>query len=197
MSVDAGMSQIMQRMGAADPAGYPDAGIAANASLEVQVGNLAGMIERQLRRDADQLRIDAQAVAPVDIGPLDFTITGGAPKFKTSRAAGADMSPQEGFFWFVQRLSLAGLTAGDVVNLSRTGGQVFGVSATRIHTFACPVGVGAGLGVADWEPGSMGLVMRPDDSFWLDSAGTLTATEIILTGQAIQVAIPWLGRYLM
>ena len=55
----------------------------------------------------------------------------------------------------------------------------------------------AGLGVADWEPGPMGLVMRPDDTFWLGSAGTLAASEVILTGQAIQVEVRHLARYLV
>lgn len=189
MSVDAGMAQITDRF----RSGGPAAEIGVSVSLEAQLGRLAALMERQHRHD----QALAQAVAPVDLGPLDFTISGGVAKFKTHRATASDMSPQEGFVWFVQRLSLAGLNAGDLVNLYRTAAQVTAQNMNLIHLFTGPASVSAGNGVADWEPGSMGLVMRPDDSFWIASAGTLAATEIILTGQAIQVAVPFLAEYLL
>ena len=46
------------------------------------------------------------------------------------------------------------------------------------------------------EPGITGLPMWPDDSFYLVSAGTLAATEIILTGNAIQIAAPLVPEFL-
>lgn len=189
MSVDAGMAQIADQFRQDGQA----PGAELSLTLEARLGQLERQMEQKRRRDS----VLAQAVAPVDIGPLDFAISGGVAKFKTHRATGADMSPQEGYVWFVQRLSLAGMNAGDLVNLYRTASQVTAQNMNLIHLFTGPASVSAGLGVADWEPGSMGLIMRPDDSFWIASAGTLAATEIILTGQAIQVAVPFLAEYLL
>ena len=189
MSVDAGMAEIADQFRTAGQA----AGAELSVTLEARLGQLVAQLEQRRRRE----NVLAQAVAPVDIGPLDFAVTGGVAKFKTHRATAADMSPQEGYVWFVQRLSLAGMNAGDLVNLYRTASQVTAQNMNLIHLFTGPASVGAGLGVADWEPGSLGLVMRPDDSFWIASAGTLVASEIILTGQAIQVAVPFLAEYLL
>ena len=189
MSVDAGMSQIADQ--------FRTAGQAAGAELSLTLEARLGQLEREAERRRSRDNRLAQAVAPIDIGPLDFAITGGVAKFKTHRATAADMSPQEGSVWFVQRLSLSGLNAGDLVNLYRTAAQVTAQNMNAIHLFTGPASVGAGNGVADWEPGSMGLIMRPDDSFWVASAGTLAATEIILTGQAVQVAVPFLAEYLL
>ena len=188
MSVDAGMSVIAGRM--------QDTGqfqVGASVDLDARIGRLIGLLERQQRHD----QLLAQAAAPIDIPPLDFTVSGGVAKLKTHRASVADMSPQEGYIWFVQRLTLAGLNAGDLVNVYRTVSQVTAQNMNLIHLFTGPTGVSAGLGVADWEPGSMGLIMRTDDSFWIASAGTLAASEIILSGQAIQVAVPFLAEYLL
>ena len=187
MSVDAGMSEIVDRFRG------PGAEVGVSVSLDARLGRLVGLLERRERRD----QVLAQAVAPVDLGPLDFAVSGGVAKFKTHRSTASDVSPQEGFVWFVQRLSLAGMNAGDLVNLYRTAAQVTAQNMNAIHLFTGPASVSAGLGVADWEPGSMGLIMRPDDSFWIASAGTLVASEIILTGQAIQVAVPFLAEYLL
>ena len=192
VSIDAGMSLIAGRMQDAAQGG-PGLAVDASVGLEVQIGRLAAALERQQRHD----QFLAQSVAPVDIPPLDFSVTAGHPKLKAHRASASDQSPQEGFVWFVQRLSLAGLNAGDLVNLYRTASQVTAQNMNAIHLFTGPANVTAGNGVADWEPGSMGLIMRPDDSFWIASAGTLAATEIILSGQAIQVAVPFLAEYLL
>jgi hypothetical protein len=99
--------------------------------------------------------------------------------------------------WFVQRVSVVGLTVADVVNLHKTVSGAVTAKMTALHTFQCPPGVAAGLGVADWEPGTNGLVLRPDDQLTLVSAGTVTATELILSGQAIQVDLRVLTDFLM
>lgn len=197
MSIDAGTQQITRffasRRNADDPVG-----VQVGGSLELQVGRLADMIDRQMTQAAAFDRLDAQIVAPVNLGPLDFIVTGGQPKLKTHRSTTSDnMSPQEGFLWFVTRLTLSGLNAGDLVNLHRpTSGGIM-VNATAVHQFAGPTGSGAGLGIADWEPGALGMMLWPDDTLNLVSGGTLAATEIILTGQGIQVATLALARYLL
>jgi hypothetical protein len=175
------------------PPARPGVSVGATAGVDVQVGRLVGAVEAERARRAALVGL----VCVVDIGPLDFVVTGGVPKFKAYRASGADMSPQEGLYWFVTRLTLAGLNVGDVVNLYRPAGSPVAANAYALHTFAAPAGVGAGLGIVDWEPGEKGCIMRPDDVFALASAGTLAATEIILTGQAIQVDERALGEYLL
>ena len=81
----------------------------------------------------------------------------------------------------------------------QTVGAASGVSAVYNASIqVTPLGaVSAGLGIADWEPGSNGLVLRPDDQLWLAAAGALTASELVLTGQAIQVDLRILADFLM
>jgi hypothetical protein len=134
----------------------------------------------------------------VDIGPVAYNISAGAPVLAPYRSSSSDMSPQEGLIWDVTRLSLAGLNVADVVNLYRPAGPSLPVAAAAVHTFTCPPGVAAGAGIADWTPASHGLVMRPDDVFTLASAGTLAATgPLVLSGQAIQVDARVLADYLL
>jgi hypothetical protein len=193
MSVDAGMVELAQRLADGRQPSGPGVSVTAGASLDVQVGRLCSLLERQARAEQDL----AQAAAPIDLPPMDYAVTGGQPKFKTVRASSADASPQEGYIWFITRLSLAGLTVGDVVNLYRPAGVVLTPNAAALHTFTCPPGVAAGLGIADWEPGVAGLIMHPDDVFTLQSAGTLTATELLLTGQALQITAPYIAKFIL
>lgn len=196
MTTDAGLVELTRRMQTAQgPAGQPAASAEGHAdvSLSLQIGRLCNLLEQ----DRQRRQLMSQLVNVIDLPPVDYVVTGGQPKFKAHRAASTDASPQEGLLWFVQRLSLAGMTSGDVVNLHRTISSTFTANMTALHTFACPAGVGAGLGVADWEPSGEGLALRPDDALFLVSAGTLTATELILTGQAIQVDLRILAEYLI
>jgi hypothetical protein len=193
VSVDIGTAELARRMSGPQQGAELTAGV----TLEARLGQLVEMLTRREQRANGRAQREAQSVVPIDLPPVDYTVTGGQPKHKAYRAGSTDASAQEGYYWFVQRLSLAGMSAGDVVNLHRPVSSTVIATMTAVHTFLCPAGVAAGLGVADWEPGSMGLIMRPDDSFFLQSAGTLTATELILTGQAIQVAAPYLAEYLL
>lgn len=194
-SMDAGMVTLLHGTARAD-AGPAAAEI--TGGLEIQVGHLASAINHQLAFQRMIAEIDSQSVAPVDLGPLDFAVTAGVPKLKAYRSVVSDnMSPQEGYVWFVTRLSLAGLNAGDVVNLMRPTASGILTNSSGVHTFTAPSGAGAGQGIADWEPGIYGMVLRPDDTFNLQAGGTLAASEIILTGQAIQVAVPYLALYLL
>jgi hypothetical protein len=192
MSVDAGMAELAARM--ADQAGGgPGLHVDASMGLDIRLGRLVSLLEQERQRRA----LLSQMINVVDIPTLDFQVSGGAIRFKGYRAGASDASPQEGLIWFVQRVSLAGLTVGDVVNLHTTVSGAVTANMTARHTFACPAGVGAGLGVADWEPGTNGLVLRPDDQLTLVSAGTVTATELLLSGQAIQVDLRVLADFLM
>lgn len=196
-SADAGMVTLLRQHGTASAEAGP-AAAEITGGLEIQVGHLAAAINHQLAFQRMIAEIDAQSVAPVDLGPLDFTITSGQPKLKSHRSTVSDnMSPQEGYVWFVTRVSLAGLNAGDIVNLMRPTASGILTNSSGVHTFTAPSGVAAGSGIADWEPGIYGMVLRPDDTFNLQSGGTLLASEIILTGQAIQVAVPYLALYLL
>jgi hypothetical protein len=192
VSVDAGMAELSARM--ADQAGGgPGLHVDASVGLDLRIGRLVSLMEAERQRRA----LLSQLINVVDMPAIDFAVTGGVIAFKGYRAAASDNSPQEGLMWFVQRVSVAGLTVGDVVNLHTTVSGAVTAKMTARHTFTCPPGVGAGLGVADWEPGTNGLVLRPDDQLTLVSAGTVTATELILSGQAIQVDLRVLADFLM
>lgn len=192
MTVDAGLAEITARM--QEQAGQgPGLHVGAEVGLDIRVGRLISLLEQEQRRRA-QL---SQMLNVIDLPPLDFQVVGAKPKLKAYRAAATDLSPQEGLMWFVQRVTIAGLNAGDIVNLHKTISSTNFANMTAVHTFLCPAGVAAGLGMADWEPGTNGLIMRSDDSLWLDSGGTLTASELILTGQAIQVDLRILPDFLM
>ena len=187
------MMQLAERMREqADQAGSGLA-VSAEVGLDLRLGRLVSLLEQEQRRRA----LLSQLVNVIDLPPLDFAVSGSKPKLKAYRAASTDLSPQEGYVWFIQRLTLAGLNAGDLVNLHRTVSSANFAPMTAVHQFTGPAGAGAGLGVADWEPGGNGLTLRADDSLWLDGAGTLAATELILTGQAIQVHLSVLAEYLM
>lgn len=197
MSIDAGMAELTARMADAQ-AGQGGAGaglhLDASAGLDIRLGRLVSLLEQDQRRRAAL----SQMINLVDIPAIDFRVVGGQIVLKAYRAAISDASPQEGLLWFVQRVSLAGLTVADVVNLHSTVSGTVTANMTARHTFACPAGVGAGLGVADWEPGTNGFVLRPDDQMTLVSAGTISATaELILSGQAIQVDLRVLSDFLM
>jgi hypothetical protein len=171
----------------------PGAELSAEVSLGLRLGRLVNLMEQ----DRQRRQLMSQLVNVIDMPPVDYVLASGNPHFKTYRAAATDASPQEGLVWFVQRLSLAGMNAGDLVNVHRTISNTLTANMTGLHTFAAPAGVGAGLGIADWEPGGTGLALRPDDSLFLVSAGTLAAAELILSGQAIQVDMRVLAEYLM
>lgn len=196
MSVDAGMAELTQRLADAQ-AGLGGGGgvhLEASAGLDLRLGRLVSLLEQdRMRRSAL-----SQLINLVDIPAIDYRVVGGQIVLKAYRAAATDATPQEGLMWFVQRVSLAGLTVADVVNLHVTVSGAVTANMTARHTFSCPAGVAAGLGVADWEPGTNGLVLRADDQMTLVSAGTVSATaELILSGQAIQVDLRVLTDFLM
>lgn len=192
MSVDAGMAELTAKM-ADQAAGGPGVHLDASVGLDLRLGRLVSLMEQERQRRA----VLSQMVNVIDMPAIDFQVTAGVVKFKAYRSAASDNSPQEGLMWFVQRVSVAGLTVADVVNLHRVVSGIVTAPMTALHTFSCPAGVAAGLGVADWEPGTNGLVLRPDDQLTLVSAGTVTATELILSGQAIQVDLRVLSDFLM
>lgn len=193
MAADAGLQAILSQYTGAQ-ASRNGTGASVEGGLEIQLGRLANALDRQ--NGIEQARV--QGVVPINVGPLDFLVSGGQPKLKAHRSSTSDnMSPQEGYIWFVTRLTLSGLNSGDLVNLHKPTASAIMVNATAVHTFTPTGTVGAGLGVADWEPGPLGLFLLPDDTLNLVSGGTLAATEIILTGQGIQIAIQYLLEYLL
>lgn len=193
MTVDAGTAELAARMADAQGGGGPGVQLDASVGLDLRIGRLISLMEQDRQRRAAL----SQMINVVDMPAIDFRVSAGVISFKPYRAAASDNSPQEGLLWFVQRVVVAGLTVADVVNLHRVVSGIVTAPMTALHTFSCPAGVAAGLGVADWEPGTNGLVLRPDDQLTLVSAGTVTATELILSGQAIQVDLRVLSDFLM
>lgn len=192
MSVDAGMAEITQKM--QDKAGGgPAASFDVGVGLDLRIGRLVNLLEQ----DRQRRQLLGQLVNIIDMPPLDFSVAGNVVRFKAYRASASDNSPQEGLVWFVQRVTVGGLNAGDVVNLHRTVSGTVTASLTSLHTFTGPAAVTAGLGIADWEPGTTALALRPDDQLLLVSAGTVAATELVMTGQAIQVHMSMLAEFLL
>jgi hypothetical protein len=190
------LSAGTDRIAAALSAGPPRTGVEVEAefSIGAQLGRLTAAIEREERRR----QALNQCITVVDIGPVDYIVVGGQPRYKAYRASGADMSPQEGLMWDVTRLTIYGLNSNDEVDLFRPAGTPLATASTALFTFVGIAGIQGGGGIATWTPGSHGLWMRPDDIFVLTSSGTaIGATELVLSGQAIQVDLRVLADYLM
>jgi len=79
MSVDAGMAELMDRLHTVS-----GPGVEVTAGLDVQVGRLCSLMERQLAEE----RVMAESITIVDLAPLDFQVTAGQPRFKGYRASG-------------------------------------------------------------------------------------------------------------
>lgn len=81
---------------------------------------------------------------------------------------------------------------GDQVTVYREiGGAGNGNPENRLHTFTA-AGEGAG---PDWNPGG-GLILRSPEQLLVAGSG-LSAAAVTLSGEAIQVAAPWLWKYLL
>jgi hypothetical protein len=197
--VDVGLAELTRRMQASQPGASPaevapGAEASAEVSLSLKIGRLVGLMEQDRKRR----QLMNQLVNIIDIPPIDFVVTAGQPAYKAYRASGADGSPQEGLIWFVQRVTVAGLNAGDILNLNRTVSVPATAKSSALHAFpAAPAGIAAGTGIVDWEPGGTGLALRPDDQLFLVSGGVLTAVELVMTGQAVQVDLRILAEYLI
>lgn len=154
-----------------------------------------GRLRRHLSRAEDLDQQMAQAVSIIPIPPQNYTVVSNSPKFKADKASGADSGPQEGYFWFITRLTIAGLGNGDAVTLHKVQSSTITNLSTALHTF----GPGsASKSVDDWEPGVYGLPMWPDDSlFPVAASATLASTELLLTGNAIQVEARLLWKFVL
>lgn len=199
---DAGMSALLDRFrtdlhgevtaGAAVAGGPGDAGAAAAASLgariELGLGRLAAAVERaNALQEATFRRLQRrlQGVAPIWLPPVSYTVAGGNPKLDSSRASSADFAPSDGYVWFLTHLVVAGLAAGDTVTLSKASTTGLN-NVLHVFTGAQP----------DWALSSSSVFLLPDDFLVLSGSG-LTSTQLVLSGQAVQVESALVADYLM
>ena len=105
-------------------------------------------------------------------------------------SAGQECGPDEGFFWAIRRLVVAGLTAGatpDVVNIwrgssSQQGGLLWQFNGNSF---------GATFGRTE-------LTLMPGDRLQVNSVGTFAATgQITLSGELNQVPAEMMGKLIL
>lgn len=105
----------------------------------------------------------------------------------------ADKRPKTGYWWAIQRVSIAGLGATtDFVNLWRADSPAgAGAGQKALNTFQIAV---AG-GIANWHPGRTGLLLRARQG--LAATGTFTGTQAIVSFDFIQVTDEQLPYFLL
>lgn len=139
-------------------------------------------------REAENRKRDlAASVSYID--EMAFSFTSAALPV----ALEADKRPKTGYWWAVQRVSIAGLGATtDFINLWRANapGEA-GLGQKALNTFQIAV---AG-GIANWHPGRTGLLLRPRQG--LAVTGTFTGTTGIVSFDFIQVADAQLPYFLL
>lgn len=157
---------------AAPPAGpaVSGAGIEISAAIGLQLGRIAD----QLQARADYNQRCQQAIRTVPIQPMVATPAGGVLLIA---GAGDVAGPMTGYNWAIQRLTVAGLAAADVVSLYRGTGAA-GVQPNNLLnnvTGASPT----------WHPGRTGCILNDGDSVLAAGTGLTTTTPVFLTGEVI------------
>lgn len=155
----------------------------AAVELSAAIASNTAALERAERRKLQM----AAAVSYVDEMAFSFTAA------NLPQALEADKRTKTGYWWAVQRISVAGLGATtDFINLWRANapGEA-GLPQKALHTFQIAV---AG-GIADWHPGRTGLLLRPRQG--LGITGTFTGTLGVVAFDFIQVTDEQLPYFLL
>jgi hypothetical protein len=176
LGADAGMAQIADQFAASGGAGLAGAGVEVDLGLTVAIGRLAD--EMQRRREYEQAM--AQAVHPFELAAGSITVTAGAG---TNHDA-AKYGPRDGYAWDIRNLVAASFSAGTVAVYKNSAGQA--VDANLRFTFTS-----AGL----WQMGTAQLLLLPGQYLTFVAAGI--TGNVTLSGDGIQVALPFLAAYLM
>lgn len=133
---------------------------------------------------AGTLSVNNGAVGEYTQDEFQITVPAGNTSALTITASGAGTA---GAIYSAQ-ISLT-TTADDQVVLYK---QLGTPPQSRLHTFT---GGGTAPG-PDWSP-SHSCIMRPGDALQLAAAVPLAATQVVLSGEAIAVAAPFIGEYLL
>lgn len=159
-----GADAIRQRFSAAG------ASVDADISIQVALGRLAAVMERQEKHRREL----AAAVAFVPGITLPaFGATAGAG-FTLPYTPGAAFGPVPGQTWAVQAIRVTGLATTDFLNVSRGNTTVEAGNQNALNTFTVAV---AGA-IANWHPGSKALLLSGINSESLVFSGTVAGTAI-------------------
>jgi hypothetical protein len=146
--------------------------IEASASLGIQLGRIANSLERSL---ADQQRAQ-RSVMYIPIKPHSVAVAStNASIYSHER----DLGPRDGYAWAVQRLTVGGLSSGDLVSIYKGPGISVAIDPTllvQVLTNTTPT----------WIPGRTGLMLFPGDTIVVNGTG-LQATTVTLSGDVIQL----------
>lgn len=140
------------------------AGVAA--TLEVSLGRLVTLLDRQERR-RQQIAADTQYIPGIAM-----------PGFTSSQfpfTPGSGFGPRPGYVWAVQAIRMAGLVTADAVSIYRGASPASAVGENGLHTFTVSVN-GA---ISDWSPGHTGLLLGGQDNASFVFSGTLAGTALV------------------
>lgn len=163
-------------------------GIAAVAGLTVEaaLGKIAHHLDRQ---EQEQRRMDRD-VQPILIPAVSFPVSGGV---LSDPVVTSLLGPEDGYAWDVRRITVSGLTGALTVSLWREiNTPTAGNPENFLWTFSAP-GTSPG---PTWNPGG-GLILRSPEAILLTGTGLTGLSSVVLNGEGVQIAMPWLSRYVL
>lgn len=165
------------------------------AALTVDVEFLAS-IDAGINRLADQ--IAAQKANPADLNEYIYPVEIPAQQVKVTAggaltiASAELLGPRSGFYWDVRRVTITGL-ASSSENVTVYRGST-GTASDQVANNTISFGAGPTF---TYAPGLGACLLRAGQSIVIGGSG-LTASELVTaTFDAIAVAAPYLGAYLL
>jgi hypothetical protein len=161
------------------------AGLDLMATFGVSLSAIAGQLAKADRDRSELLN----AIYPVEIPAQQVKVTGGGVLSVSSAEL---MGPRSGWYWDVRRVTVTGLaSSSEIVTLYRgsSGSSADAQVQNVVTTLTGPTGTyGAGLGA---------FMLRAGQSI-IVGGSSLTASELVtVTADAIAVAAPYIGAYLL
>jgi hypothetical protein len=144
----------------------------ANASLGLALGRVATALEAAQRDNQRAQR----SIMSIPIKPHSNAVVSTAVTILSHES---DLGPRTGYAWAIQRLTVGGLSSGDLVSVYK--GPPVSVTAdptmlVQVLTNTTPT----------WVPGRTGLILFPGDTIVVTGTG-LQATTVTLSGEVIQM----------
>jgi hypothetical protein len=174
-----------------DPAlaGQPDpAGLQIMASISASLGGIAAAFKAEENR-RQQLAHDLwwAPIRPLQANPQTQTAVAGTIVLTDAETWG----PKTGYFWAIQRLTVAGLTGTDAVTIYKgsTAGALAAVPQNQVS---------AALTAATcyFNPGRTTLVMQPGDFLTVYGTG-LASTSVTVSADLVIGVLSVLADYLI
>jgi hypothetical protein len=162
--------------------------VQAVASMTVQLGRVASMMQA----DYDRKQRLVQALRWAQIQPIQANPQTQGPVAGTVTLTNAEIwGPKTGYFWAIQRLTVAGLVTTDAVQVYKAG-------------IASPVGATPGNQVTQaaitnavaFNPGRTDLILQPGDFLIINGTG-LSSTSITGSFDAVVGLLEMLPDYLL